>query len=260
MNRRSFIQTAGMATAALSLPRQILSKNPSHLVTFSFDDGFKKSFLEAARIHEDLGLSGCFNVMASAHLPDFVPPDDFIKKEQMGDFDTWNGLKERGHEVMMHSWAHNNLAQLPFDQSTELIDRCIDYFDEHLVGFERKEAIFNFPFNASTPELEAYVLERVRALRTGGTWSAMPFPEAGIRTLSCIIHGRPGNSDSWVNEQIEAFLNEEDGGWLIVNAHGLDEEGWGPLSTRYLESVLKRLVGLDHVEVLTITQVLDRYG
>ena len=259
MNRRSFIQTASLGCAALNVPFSIPLSQPSHLITFSFDDGFKKSFLEIARIHEQFGLSGCFNVIASAHLPEFVSPDDYIKKELMGDFDTWNSLQERGHEVMMHSWAHNNLGRLDFEKATNLIDQCIDYFAEHLEGFEQEKSIFSFPFNSSTPELEAYVLTKVRALRTGGTWSAMPFPTPGTRVLSCVLYPRPGNGDEWLETTINEFLNG-DGGWLIVNKHGLGEEGWGPISAACQERVLDRLVSLNHVEVLNVTQVLDKYA
>lgn len=66
MKRRSFIQQLGLVLAATSLPILQSASRPSHLVTLSFDDGFKKSFLEAARIHEQFGLPGCFNVIASA--------------------------------------------------------------------------------------------------------------------------------------------------------------------------------------------------
>ena len=87
----------------------------------------------------------------------------------------------------------------------------------------------------------------------------MPFPTAGTRTLSCIIYPRPGNGDEWVETSVNDFL-KSDGGWLIVNTHGLGKEGWGPISAKYLEKVLARLVKLDHVDVLNVTQVLDQYG
>ncbi|NBC02778.1 MAG: hypothetical protein GVY20_03640 [Bacteroidetes bacterium] len=37
----------------------------------------------------------------------------------------------------------------------------------------------------------------------------------------------PGNIDNWVEQQVNTFL-ESDGGWLVLNVHGLDDEGWGP--------------------------------
>ena len=260
MNRRSFIQQVGLGAIARGLQDVRLGQKPTHLITLSFDDGFKQSFLDAAKIHEQFGLSGCFNVIASAHLPEFEPPDDYIRKDLMGDFDTWNELRARGHEVMVHSWAHNNLGRMPLEEAKVLVDKALAYFEAHLDGFKRSDAIFNFPFNSSTPELEAYVLSQVRALRTGGTWSANPFPTKGTRTLSCIIYPRPGNGDAWVEENVNAFLDNPDGGWLIVNTHGMGQEGWGPISKRYLEKLLGRLVEQEHVAVMNVTQVLDKYG
>lgn len=264
MKRRTFVQQLGMSALALGAGGFRLDnasgRRPSHLVTISFDDGFKKSFLEAARIHEQHGLSGCFNVIASAHLPEFVEPDDFIKKHQMGDFDTWNDLKARGHEVMVHSWAHNNLARQPLETAKRLVDQSLDYFEQHLTGFKRKDAIFNFPFNASTPELEDYVLSQVRAIRSAGNWQVNPFPTKGMRRLSCVIYGRPGNGDAWVEDQVNSFLDNPEGGWLIVNTHGLGNEGWGPISAAYLDKLLGRLVKRDHVEVMHVTQILDKYA
>ncbi|MEM8486785.1 MAG: polysaccharide deacetylase family protein [Bacteroidota bacterium] len=264
MKRRTFVQQLGMSALALGTGTlrldNPLGRRPSHLVTFSFDDGFKKSFLEAARIHEQHGLSGCFNVIASAHLPEFVEPDDYIKKHLMGDFDTWNSLQDRGHEVMVHSWAHNNLARLPEERAKKLIDKSLDYFEKHLDGFKRKDAIFNFPFNASTPALEDHTLAQVRAIRTGGNWDVNPFPTAETRRLSCVIYPRPGNGDAWVENHVNTFLENEQGGWLIVNTHGLGDEGWGPISAAYLDKLLGRLVKLAQVEVLNVTQVLDKYA
>ena len=41
----------------------------THLVTLSFDDGFKKSSIRTAEIFEKYELSACINVIATAHLP-----------------------------------------------------------------------------------------------------------------------------------------------------------------------------------------------
>jgi hypothetical protein len=39
-------------------------------------------------------------------------------------------------------------------------------------------------------------------------------------------------------------------GWLCYNAHGLNDEGWGPLSARTLEHVLEQLSERDDTRVL----------
>ena len=261
MNRREFITHLGAASVILGSANAVsLKSKTTHLITISFDDGFKKSFLEAATLHEKYGLSGCFNVLASAHLPEFIPPDDYILPELVGDFETWNQLKARGHEVMVHGWAHHNLGRLPFEEARRHVDRALEYFEEHLNGFKREDAIFNFPFNSSTPELEEYVLTQVRALRSAGGWDVNPFPTPGTRTIGCIIYPRPDNGDDWMEEQINAFLESEEGGWLVLNTHGLGDEGWGPISAAYLDKALGRLTSMDNVSVLNVTQVLDLYG
>ena len=67
----------------------------------------------------------------------------------------------------------------------------------------------------------------------------------------------PQNIDSWVEAQINNFL-KSDGGWLILNVHGLDNEGWGPISTLYLEKLLNRLVKIKTLEILPTGIVLNR--
>jgi hypothetical protein len=59
----------------------------------------------------------------------------------------------------------------------------------------------------------------------------------------------PNNNDRWVDKQIDDFL-KTDGGWLILNLHGLENEGWGPISANYLDQLLKRLVDIDKLAVL----------
>jgi peptidoglycan/xylan/chitin deacetylase (PgdA/CDA1 family) len=173
-----------------------------------------------------------------------------------GDFKDWNLLQERGHEIMPHSWDHSNLTQMPLEKAKEDILKCLDYFEKNLKGFKSSDAVYNFAFNASTRELEDFTLSHVRAIRSGG-WDIIedhrqenPFPHSGkpVR-LGCWSYG-PDNADKWVEEEVTKFLAGS-GGWLILNLHGLDDEGWGPLhSTTYLDDLLKRLVKLDSLEIL----------
>ncbi len=227
----------------------------------SFDDGFKGSFYRIAAIHEEFGLQACLNVIASAHLEGWVPPDEY-QTTPVGDFDDWNALKARGHEIMPHSWAHANLTAMPFEEATARIDRCLDYFSEHLDGFDPSRAVYNFAFNASTAELESYALARVRAIRTGGRVlgdePANPFPTSeGPFRLGCWSYG-PENADQWVEEQVNRFLDSE-GGWLVLNLHGLDDEGWGPVTTGYLRGLLGRLVRMSTLETLPAGAAIEKY-
>ena len=202
----------------------------THIITLSFDDGFRKSSIKTAEIYEQHKLSACINIVASAHMNDFRPPD--YPDVRRADFGLWNDLKARSHEIMPHGYKHANKARLPFAEAKDLIVRCLDVFDKELKGFDRKQAVFNFPYNASTPELDAWLPTQVRAFRAGGG-AINPWPQRGRAKLGTTAFG-PGNCEAFLDRQIETLLAKESG-WLVYTAHGLDDEGWGPLRANYLE-------------------------
>jgi len=258
MKRRGFIKTTSLGCLAIGLGSGF-QKPKTHVLTLSFDDGFKKSFYKTAEIFEKYDLKACLNVIASGHLSEFEPPDDYIKNNLMGDFNDWNTLQSRGHEIMPHGWQHENLSQLPLNDAKKLIDRCLDYFEEHLEGFVLKKAIYNFAFNASTAELDDYLLSKVRAVRHMGKPEINKIPSnSEPLVLGCTLNGS-GNIDEWVEKHVNTFLSSKQGGWLILNTHGLDNEGWGPMSSVYLEELLKRLVQVNTLDVLPTGEVLKKY-
>ncbi|MBK8504815.1 MAG: hypothetical protein IPL46_22960 [Saprospiraceae bacterium] len=176
----------------------------------------------------------------------------------MGDFDDWNKLKSRGHEIMPHTWEHLNLTKIPLNQAKDNMDKCLDYFQENLDGYSDTDAVYNFAFNASTDELEDHVLKRVRAVRTGG-WlvlndTVVNFAQPGKNRLGCWGRG-PDYCDEYVDQEINSFL-QTSGGWLILNLHGLDGEGWGPVHTAYLDGLLKRLIKIEKLAVTPTGMVL----
>src|SRR5262249_24890908 len=135
--------------------------------TLAFDDGFRGSSLKTAEIFEKARLRAGFNVIATGGRADFVPPDAWHNAPR-GDFGLWNELRARGHEIMPHGLRHAAKSRLPLGEAQDLIRRCLNVFDAELVGFDRKSAIFNFPYNASTPQLNAWVATQVRASRSEG--------------------------------------------------------------------------------------------
>jgi len=257
--RRSFLIKAGIGVLALPYLTQCsnIKRKTTHVVSVSFDDGFEKSFIKTAEIYEKYNLNACFNVIASGHLNDFKPPDDYIQSEVIGDFDLWNELKRRGHEIMPHGYKHENLARLDLADAQKLILESLDYFVENLENFDPLKSIFNFPFNSSTEELEKWLSDRVLAYRTAGS-AINRLPHKRQKKLTCISAG-PDNIDSYFEDQLQNFLIGPKG-WFIFNAHGLDGEGWGPMSSIYLDELLDRLLGMEHVSVLPVGQALLSMG
>jgi peptidoglycan/xylan/chitin deacetylase (PgdA/CDA1 family) len=246
-------------TAAVALPSALFAREKDegkkkHFITLSFDDGFKTSSIRTAEIFEKHRLSACINVIATAHLPGFVLPNEY-HRWPVGDFVLWNGLKERGHEVMMHGYKHAHKNEMPFAEAKDFILKCIDYFSNNLKGFVAKESIFNFPFNASTPELEEWLPTQVKAFRTGGS-AINELPHKGQVKLTCTAYG-PGNCEEHLNGEIDKLLKEPSG-WLIYNVHGLDDEGWGPIGSDFLDKLLKRLTAIKTVEIIPAGKALAK--
>ena len=124
-------------------------------------------------------------------------------------------------------------------------------------NFEPSKAVFNFPFNASTPVVEEWLAGEVMAFRTGGP-ANNPLPHGGQSKLTCTSSG-PENIDAHLTGEIEKLLSQP-AGWLIYNTHGLDDEGWGPLSASVLNRLLARLVAMPHVSVIPAGRVLVAAG
>jgi len=271
--RRDFLSSTGVAAASLMVAGGLCScrlnkpeqtqtpkgdkRNKTHIVTLSFDDGFKKSSIRTAEIYEKYNLSACINVIASAHLRTFTPPGEYIAGSDRGDFGLWNELKQRGHEIMPHGYRHANLRQLPFTDAKGLILRCLDYFAKELKGFEPKEAVFNFPYNSSTAELENWLPSQVKAFRTGGA-PINPLPHKGQLKLTCTSYG-PGNCERDIEEKIAELLRR-DSGWLIYNTHALDGEGWGPIRASFLDELLERLTAIETVGIMPAGRALAQLG
>jgi peptidoglycan/xylan/chitin deacetylase (PgdA/CDA1 family) len=227
----------------------------THLVTLSFDDGFEKSSIHTAEIYEKYGLSACINIVANAHRRGDQLPDEY-HSWPVGDFKLWNDLKRRGHEIMPHGYKHANLGQMPLEEAKGLVEQCIEVFREELVGFKAEESVFNLPYNSSTPELESWLFTRFRIIRThGGVYN--PLPREGMNRLGCISHG-PGNIDDHLVRSIESFL-EGPPGWFVYNTHGLDDEGWGPISANVLDKLLGRLADQENVAVLPVIPALELF-
>jgi peptidoglycan/xylan/chitin deacetylase (PgdA/CDA1 family) len=257
-SRRRVLQIIGSGTvAALTMPSALLAnEEKKHFITLSFDDGFKKSSIRTAEIYERHKLSACINIIATAHLPGFVLPNEY-HRWPVGDFSLWNELKERGHEIMMHGYKHAHKNEIPFEEAKNLILKCIDYFSKNLNGFKPKQSIFNFPFNASTPQLEEWLPTQVKAFRTGGP-AINELPHKGQVKLTCTAYG-PDNCEKHLKGEIDKLLAQPSG-WLIYNVHGLDDEGWGPIGSDYLDKLLEKLAAIKTVEIIPAGKALADFN
>lgn len=221
------------------------------IVSLEFDDGFRRSCEAVAGIYERFGLSASFSVLAAPEEGAWVH-EPLIAPRERGDFNLWNRLRRRGHCVMPHGYKHADKSQLPLAEAQALILACLRRFERDLEGFQARRSLFAFPYNRSTPPLEAWMPGQVGAFRVSGE-ALHPLPAPGLGKLTCGAFG-PGNCEADLNGQVARLLARSEG-WLIYNLHGLDFEGWGPVRTAYLEELLARLLA-EGVQVVPAARVL----
>jgi hypothetical protein len=91
------------------------------------------------------------------------------------------------------------------------------------------------------------------AFRTGGP-IVNKLPHRGQAKLTCGNFG-PGNTDAHLIGEIDKWLAQPSG-WFIYNTHGLDDEGYGPLTASVLDGLLARLTAMPHVEIIPAARAL----
>jgi len=222
-------------------------------VSFVFDDGFIQSCLKVAEIYEARGLRATFAVL--------VHHEGFMVDYPKGDMELWNELVSRGHIVHPHGWDHTDLTTISHEEACDSINRTIEYFKEHLTGFVPEDAIFHFPYNRSTPELESFTLERVGAIRTTGELGQVgdgcnSIKNVRERRYQCFWHG-PEYCDAEVQSAL-AVAQRTAVEHFMVMLHGLDGEGWGPIRSLALESLLDQIMtddAMSYDDLRTIRRV-----
>jgi peptidoglycan/xylan/chitin deacetylase (PgdA/CDA1 family) len=215
-----------------------------------FDDGFAKSCLKTADVFEARGLRATYAVL--------VNHDGFMPKFPKGDFALWNELQARGHVIHPHGYDHTDLTAISHQHAVEKIDACLKYFAGHLEGFDPAQSIYHATYNRSTPELDACLLTRVRAVRTTGREGRVGSGMNGRvdlarRLLTCAWHG-PGYCDFHLQDTLgEAESKQPE--LLLYMLHGLDEEGWGPIRTAGLERALDYILASPRLQYTSLKEL-----
>lgn len=81
-----------------------------------------------------------------------------------------------------------------------------------------------------------------------------PLPTPALYAI-CTTSFGPGNAEGHLEQCIQALLAGPPA-WLVYNAHGLDDEGWGPIGAGYLEQLLERLMATPNVRLVPVGRAL----
>lgn len=202
-----------------------------------FDDGFVPSTVTTADLFESLGLRAVFAVLAN--------PAGFAPRCEVGDFDLWNQLQSRGHIIHPHGHTHANLQSMPYPDAIAELARCLQIFSEQLVNFEPARSLYCFAYNASTPALCDWLLERVGAVRTGGS-GFLRHEEVDARIWPSRAFGPDGPGTDLMDVLTRA--RHERPAAVVYCLHGLEGQGWGPIKRDHLRRALETIISDDALE------------
>jgi peptidoglycan/xylan/chitin deacetylase (PgdA/CDA1 family) len=191
-------------------------------VSFCFDDGFLSSTEKTAHLFETRDLRATFCVMAAPDESD----DPAHVDARFAGWPLLRDLRERGHDIAPHGWAHERLETLTHDAACSSIERMFARFAAEFPGFATERTIFHTPYLSMPPPLVDWLLGRCAAVRIAQGNAGVA--AKGSQRIDCITFG-PDNVAAQAQARVGDFRSD-DGEWLVLVLHGVDGEGWGSVS------------------------------
>lgn len=221
-------------------------------VSFSIDDGFWNSCNEMAEIFDRHGLKGTFNLVTHWVEPMQVDKigDSYNEGLYHGSWPQWKTLLDRGHEIGSHTLTHPALPTIPLEDARREIVESKAILCEKL-GIE-EPFTFGFPYNQPSPEVLEIVSEHYLAARVGGKI----FNETPAALDMHQVQSWWPYSDTPLDE-ILAKIDEarQKGCWLVIGLHGMNDEGWHPITPEKFEAVCEYLAADDEIWTATFKEV-----
>jgi len=137
-------------------------------ISYTFDDNLRDQYTLAVPMLNEMGFKGTFFVIPSKTAE--TPEEGEQKQKEPEVRKKWGGiswpeLKEiaaQGHEIGSHTWSHPNLQKLPPEEVDAQLSKAYDAIQSRL---GKPPLTVAFPFNASTPEVQAAALKHHAAYR-----------------------------------------------------------------------------------------------
>jgi peptidoglycan/xylan/chitin deacetylase (PgdA/CDA1 family) len=186
--------------------------------SYTFDDGYASSD-KIASIFENRGFRATFYI-----VPTTV--------EGTTGWDFWKALHNKGHEVGNHSMTHTIDMSDPTlsDQALNTEINGAQQLIEQKLGV--RPLTFAFPWHQYTSKAFSIANQNhfsVRQKEIGESNYAFAFfDQDHAATLADAL--------AIANNQLTDMVNS--GGWLVAGGHGVDGDGWSPVTSQFLQDHL----------------------
>ncbi|XHR27647.1 MAG: polysaccharide deacetylase family protein [Chthoniobacteraceae bacterium] len=171
-------------------------------ISYTFDDGLRDQYTLAVPMLNEVGFKGTFFVIPSKVSETIEDAERRKNDKRAWGTITWDELREmarQGHEIGSHTWSHTGLTkQLPEEVDAELSKS----YDAIKTRLGQPPLTIAFPFNQSTPEIQAAALKHYVAYRDH---------QLGV--------GSPKSTVDWLNKWADQQVRDHK--WGVIMAHAI---------------------------------------
>jgi peptidoglycan/xylan/chitin deacetylase (PgdA/CDA1 family) len=227
----------------------------SRHLSITFDDGLLHGCEVACEILAKYGLPATFYVVTG-----WVEPMRAALRETWnagrshGDWRHWRGVRDAGHEVGSHTFSHVNAWGKKAMLMPWLIGQEIGRSRADLVReVPQDRYTISMPWNAATGRSERHVARHFSACRLGT--SAVAYND--LRNLNRLrLKSWAPTAVTPITDYQRAFAGIPGNGWLVLQFHSFDDEGWAPLARDTFEQICQIAVAEPLLEVATVASVI----
>lgn len=225
-------------------------------LSITFDDGLLHSSEVACDILAKHGLAATFYVVTGWVAPVRAPiREPYNAGRSHGDWPHWRKVRDAGHEVGSHSFSHFNAGGkkallMPWLVGQEVARAHADLVRE----VPQPRYTMSMPWNAATARSERHVRKHFSACRLGTSAFACNRLE-GLDPFR-LASWAPAAATPIVAYQRE-FAEVPADGWLVLQFHGFDDEGWDPLPRDDFEAMCRLAAAEPGLTVATVAHVID---
>ena len=209
--------------------------------TFTFDDGIITS---AKKVHDILfPYKATFYVVSGWVLKTIAIVDKYNINFDHGTIEDWKEIIKLGHEVGSHTHSHCKADNI------NIQNECLES-----LNFLRK--IQTPPYSLSCPHHTLIKTELYDSIRTGSylTVHKKFFKEKIFNKIENI-----NLFELYSVEDITIDYKEvSDNSWVIFSFHGIDDEGFCPVTTQQLEKLKNDLL-LESFKIITVRDMTLNY-
>lgn len=230
------------------------AKRSRRLLSITFDDGLRNGAEIACEILAAYRLQATFYVVTG-----WIEPirtsirESYNAGRSHGDWQFWRGVRDAGHEVGSHTFSHVNAGGkkaliMPWLVGFEIGRSKADLVRE----VPQARYTISMPWNAATARSERHVRSHFCGCRVG---SALAYNRLdALETYRLASWAPPPSLNESELEKAIAAIPEN--GWLILQFHSFDDEGWEPISRARFSRLCEIAASDDELAVRTIADVV----